>query len=82
MPRPARWKSNLERDRTPFPTNSVFASVSGANRLRGLAPTNRLIAGGEAQDGDHTIRSSSLAPRTTSTRLVVFLPCADAHNVI
>ena len=40
MPRSARWNSNLERDRTRLPANRVFASVSGTNRLRGLAPTN------------------------------------------
>ena len=40
MPRLVRWNSNLERDRTLLPANGVFASVSGTNRLRGLAPTN------------------------------------------
>ena len=43
MFRPARWNSNLERDRTHLPAHRVFASVSGTNRLRGLAPTNAVI---------------------------------------
>ena len=87
MPRPARWNSNLERDRTPFPANSVFASVSGTNRLRGLAPTNAVTLWincwrrGNARRSNNAT-SSSRAPRTTSTRLVGFLPCADAQNVI
>ena len=87
MPRPARWNSNLERDRTHLHANSVFASVSGTNRLRGLAPTNAVTLWtncwrrGNARRSNNAT-SSSWAPRTTSTRLVGFLPCADAQNVI
>ena len=40
------------------------------------------MAGGEAQDVDATIRSSSLAPRTTSTRFVGFSPYSDVHTMI
>ena len=82
-----RWNSNLERDRTPFPANSVFASVSGTNRLRGLAPTNAVVfwtncwRRGNARRSNNAT-SSSRAPRTTSPCLVGFLPCADAQNVI
>ena len=87
MPRPARWNSNLERDRTHLHANSVFASVSGTNRLRGLAPTNAVTLWtncwrrGNARRSNNAT-SSSRAPRTTSTLLVGFLPCADAQNVI
>ena len=68
-------------------STTVFASVSGTNRLRGLAPTNAVTLWtncwrrGNARRSNNAT-SSSRAPRTTSTRPVGFLPCADAQNVI